>query len=102
MVGFNVEANDGCFVGLNIGSNVVDILLGVYVGKLFALMDGGDVEIKCISDGFVDGVEVGLSAAVGLFVGNDVGIGIIDGIEIVDYAGFVDLAAEHDKVSAWL
>lgn len=27
---------------------------------------------------------------------------IIDGIEVVDYAGFVDLAAEHDKVSAWL
>ena len=27
---------------------------------------------------------------------------VIDGIEVVDYAGFVDLAAEHDKVSAWL
>jgi tRNA 2-thiouridine synthesizing protein B len=27
---------------------------------------------------------------------------IIDGINVVDYAGFVDLAAEHDKVQAWL
>ncbi|WP_428605543.1 sulfurtransferase complex subunit TusB [Sedimenticola sp.] len=27
---------------------------------------------------------------------------VIDGIEIVDYAGFVDLAATHDKVNAWL
>ena len=27
---------------------------------------------------------------------------IIDGISVVDYAGFVDLAAEYDKVSAWL
>ena len=27
---------------------------------------------------------------------------IIGGITVVDYAGFVDLAAEHDKVSAWL
>lgn len=27
---------------------------------------------------------------------------IIDGITVVDYAGFVDLAAEHDKVNAWL
>lgn len=27
---------------------------------------------------------------------------VIDGIEIVDYAGFVDLAADHDKVNAWL
>jgi len=27
---------------------------------------------------------------------------IIDGIEIVDYAGFVKLAAENDKVQAWV
>ncbi|KXX63492.1 sulfurtransferase complex subunit TusB [Marichromatium gracile] len=27
---------------------------------------------------------------------------IIEGIGVVDYAGFVDLAAEHDKVQAWL
>ncbi|MCP3670431.1 MAG: sulfurtransferase complex subunit TusB [Gammaproteobacteria bacterium] len=27
---------------------------------------------------------------------------MIDGIEIVDYAGFVDLSAEHDKVQAWV
>ena len=27
---------------------------------------------------------------------------VIDGITIVDYEGFVDLVAEHDKVQAWL
>jgi len=27
---------------------------------------------------------------------------IIDGIEIVDYAGFVDLSESNDKVQAWL
>ena len=27
---------------------------------------------------------------------------LIEGISVVDYAGFVDLAAEHDKVQAWL
>lgn len=27
---------------------------------------------------------------------------IIDGISVVDYAGFVDLAAENDTVQAWL
>src|SRR5688572_14953811 len=27
---------------------------------------------------------------------------VIDGIKMVDYAGFVDLAAEHDSVQAWL
>jgi tRNA 2-thiouridine synthesizing protein B len=27
---------------------------------------------------------------------------IADGIKVVDYDGFVDLVAEHDKVHAWL
>jgi tRNA 2-thiouridine synthesizing protein B len=27
---------------------------------------------------------------------------LIEGIKVVDYAGFVDLAAENDKVQAWL
>ncbi len=27
---------------------------------------------------------------------------LIDGVEVVDYAGFVELAAEHDKVQAWV
>lgn len=27
---------------------------------------------------------------------------VIEGISVVDYAGFVDLAAEYDKVQAWL
>lgn len=27
---------------------------------------------------------------------------LIDGVTVVDYAGFVDLAAEYDKVQAWL
>ena len=27
---------------------------------------------------------------------------LLDGVQVVDYAGFVDLAAEHDRVNAWL
>jgi tRNA 2-thiouridine synthesizing protein B len=27
---------------------------------------------------------------------------VIEGIKVVDYAGFVDLAAQHDSVQAWL
>ena len=27
---------------------------------------------------------------------------LIEGIKVVDYAGFVDLAVENDKVQAWL
>jgi len=27
---------------------------------------------------------------------------LLDGVKVVDYAGFVDLVTEHDKVQAWL
>ena len=27
---------------------------------------------------------------------------IVDGVKIVDYAGFVDLVAEHSNVQSWL
>ena len=27
---------------------------------------------------------------------------IVDGIKVVDYSGFVDLATEHESVQAWL
>ncbi len=27
---------------------------------------------------------------------------LIDGLEVVDYGGFVDLVTEHDSVQAWL
>ncbi|MGA7983035.1 MAG: sulfurtransferase complex subunit TusB [Chromatiaceae bacterium] len=27
---------------------------------------------------------------------------VIEGVKVVDYSGFVDLAAENDKVQAWL
>jgi tRNA 2-thiouridine synthesizing protein B len=27
---------------------------------------------------------------------------LLEGVEVVDYAGFVDLAAEYDKVLAWV
>jgi len=32
-------------------------------------------------------------------VGEDL---LIDGVEVIDYAGFVDLAVEYDKVAAWV
>ena len=27
---------------------------------------------------------------------------IVEGVKVVDYSGFVDLTADHDKVQAWL
>ena len=29
-------------------------------------------------------------------------ISLIDGIDVVDYAGFVDLVVEHDVAQSWL
>ena len=28
--------------------------------------------------------------------------GLVEGVKIVDYEGFVDLVTEHDKVNSWL
>ena len=51
----------------------------------------------------------GASGAVSLYVlGEDLaarGLGkerLIEGIEVVDYGGFVDLVAKHDTTQAWL
>jgi tRNA 2-thiouridine synthesizing protein B len=27
---------------------------------------------------------------------------VIDGIQLVDYSGFVDLVTQHDRTAAWL
>ncbi|MEA1888273.1 MAG: sulfurtransferase complex subunit TusB [Pseudomonadota bacterium] len=28
--------------------------------------------------------------------------GIVEGVKVVDYEGFVDLVTEHDKINSWL
>ena len=56
--------------------------------------------LDCVADGAAvllieDGVY-------GALTGSTVADKVIDGIKLVDYAGFVDLATENDKVQSWL
>jgi tRNA 2-thiouridine synthesizing protein B len=67
---------DGVYGALN-GSAVADKVKGAMdKATIYAL--GADLEARGIADK------------------------VMDGIKVVDYAGFVDLACEHDKVQAWL
>ena len=73
----------------------------------------GDDSLLLIEDGVYGAVKKGKAASMlsGLKVavlGPDLaarGITedkLIDGIEVIDYAGFVDLVAANDKVQSWL
>ncbi len=59
------------------GASIEQLVTGAEGVKLYAL--GADLKARGITDDKM-----------------------IDGIEIVDYAGFVDLSAEHDRVQAWV
>jgi len=59
------------------GSSIEQLITGAKGVKLYAL--GADLKARGIGDDK-----------------------LIDGIEVVDYAGFVDLSADHDKVQAWV
>jgi len=59
------------------GASIEQLVTGTEGVKLYAL--GADLKARGITDDK-----------------------LIDGIEIVDYAGFVDLSAEHDRVQAWV
>ena len=79
-------------------------------------MSNGDSSILMIEDGVYGAMKgtafsekVAAANGVALYVlGPDMqarGISedrLLDGVKVVDYAGFVDLVTEHDKVQAWL
>jgi tRNA 2-thiouridine synthesizing protein B len=67
---------DGVYGALK-GSSVADKVQGA-MGKTTIYALGPDLEARGIADK------------------------VMDGIKVVDYAGFVDLACENDKVQAWL
>jgi tRNA 2-thiouridine synthesizing protein B len=67
---------DGVYGALN-GSAVADLVKGA-MGKTTIYALGPDLEARGIA------------------------YKVMDGIKVVDYAGFVDLACENDKVQAWL
>ena len=85
---------DTCLRLAKSGSAILLIEDGVY-----AAMKGTSVEDKiktATQDKTLYALGPDLKAR-GLDVGQ-----VIDGVTVVDYGGFVDLAAESDKVQAWL
>lgn len=90
---FEKSSFDSCLGHVLGGSAVL-----LYEDGVYAAMKGTAIEQKLTS---VQGVKF-------YVLGPDVkarGIDtarLIDGIEVVDYAGFVDLATGHDKVVAWV
>ena len=84
---------DSCVGYATEGSAVLLIEDGVY-----AAMSGGATEAKVKSAQGVKFYALGPDMkARGLSEDR-----VIEGVEIVDYAGFVDLAAEHSKVVSWV
>ncbi|MEW8014218.1 MAG: sulfurtransferase complex subunit TusB [Candidatus Sedimenticola endophacoides] len=84
---------DSCIGYAQAGSAVLLFEDGVY-----AAMSGGATEAKVKAAEGVKFYALGPDMkARGLSVDR-----VIEGIEIVDYAGFVDLAAEHSKVVSWV
>ena len=67
---------DGVYGALT-GSNVADKVKAA-MGKVTVYALSADVKARGIADK------------------------VIDGIKLVDYAGFVDLSTENDKVQSWL
>jgi tRNA 2-thiouridine synthesizing protein B len=67
---------DGVYGALN-GSNVAD-KVKESMGKVTVYALGPDLKARGVADK------------------------VIDGIKVIDYAGFVDLACENDKVQSWL
>ena len=76
------------------GSSILLIEDGVYAALKGTVM--ADKMAAAMADRKLYALEPDLKAR-----GIDAGR-LLDGIELVDYAGFVDLVTSHDKVQAWL
>jgi tRNA 2-thiouridine synthesizing protein B len=84
---------DSCVAHVLEGSAVL-----LYEDGVYAAMQGGATEAKVKSSQGVKFYALGPDMkARGLSEDR-----VIDGVEIVDYAGFVDLSAEYDKVVSWV
>lgn len=91
---FHTRTLESCLAHLGEGSSILLIEDGIY-----AAMRGTPIEAK-------------ISGALGktpvYALGPDLDARgmthdkVVSGVKIVDYAGFVDLAAQHDSVNSWL
>lgn len=84
---------ESCLAHATSGSAVLLIEDGVY-GVLKG-SKAADMVQKAMGDVTVYALEPDVKA-------RGIADKVMDGIKMVDYKGFVDLAAEHDKVQAWL
>jgi len=84
---------ESCLAHCKPGSSVLLIEDGVYAGLKNAKFS--DAVTNAMKDINIYVLEPDLNA-------RGVQEMLLDGIKTVDYAGFVDLSVEHDKVQAWL
>jgi tRNA 2-thiouridine synthesizing protein B len=90
---FEKSSVASCFAHLKEGSAVL-----LYEDAVYAAMQGTAIEGLISSAKGVKVYALGPDMqARGVSVDR-----LIGGVEVIDYAGFVDLAAEHDKVQAWV
>ena len=90
---FEKSSFDSCLGHVQEGSAVL-----LYEDGVYAAMKGTANEEKIKSAQGVKFYVLGPDVkARGIDAGR-----LTEGLEVVDYAGFVDLAAEHEKVVAWV
>ncbi len=90
---FEKSSMDSCLAHANDGSSVLMYEDGIY-GAIKGTAVADKVAAKSGVKFYVMGPDLKARG-----VAEDK---VIDGIEIVDYAKFVSLAAENDKVQAWV
>jgi len=90
---FDTIAFESCLAHCKSGSSLLLIEDGIYAGLKGAKFS--DTITSAMKDINIYVLEPDLNA-------RGVQDQLIDGIKKVDYAGFVDLSVEHDKVQAWL
>ncbi len=90
---FNNDALSSCLKCALAGSSVLLIEDGVYAARKGTQYT--DLIQQALQDKKVYALQPDLEAR-GMMSN------LIDGVELVDYAGFVDLTTEHDAVQAWL
>lgn len=90
---FEKNSLESCLAHAQKGSAILLIEDGVYAAtkgtKIAATME------EAMKDFTIYALEPDLKA-------RGVADKVMDGIKVVDYSGFVDLASENDKVQAWL
>ena len=90
---FNSDGLSSCLRCALAGSSVLLIEDGVYAARRGTQYEA--LVQEALKDKKIYALQPDLEA-------RGVQSNLIDGIELVDYAGFVDLTTDHESVQAWL